>query len=262
MNIILFDCHSHTEFSADSEMKITEALKLLPKLGIGLCLTEHLDFDFPGEVLYEFNPELYFDSYKKLQRKNNLLLGIEVGMQKMTALRSAEFVKNQPFDMIIVSQHILEGYDIYYNEYYQNKSKKDAYHIYLQSIAKLLPLHSFGDVLGHVDYICRKAPYDDVQLNFNEFADDIDALWRAALENNIVPEINTRRFGDSAAVASLTPVYKRYHDLGGRYATIGSDAHTADSIGYKLTEAAQFLKNCGLTPAYFKQHELIPITKI
>nr|WP_269140634.1 PHP domain-containing protein [Pectinatus frisingensis] len=256
---ILFDCHTHTEFSADSVMKLTDALDIAQKLNIGLITTEHIDFDFPGSDIYEFDPIEYFDHYRKYQYNNSLLLGVEIGMQKQTAVRSKIFSQQSPFDMIIISQHIIDGYDIYYPEYFYGKDKLTAYRIYLQAIANMISLHSFGDVLGHIDYICRKAPYDDKELYYNDFAPYIDKIWQTALVNNVIPEINTRRFSNDISIKTLIPVYRRYHELGGKYATIGSDAHVPASLGSGLKKACIFLKKCGLVPVYFKNHQLIPM---
>lgn len=241
-------------------MKLEDALKITQAMGIGLITTEHIDFDFPGDDLYEFDTDEYFARYQQYRNSANLLLGVEVGMQQQTASRSEHFTQKAPFDMVIVSQHIIEGFDIYYPEYYQNKCKNEAYRIYLQNIADMLAIHPFGDVLGHIDYICRKAPYEDTQLRYDEFAPYIDKIWQTALTNNVVPEINTRRFTNKENITALAPIYKRYHEMGGRYATIGSDAHTIDAIGYKLAEAEQFLKRCGLTPVYFKNHQPVPMS--
>ena len=38
---MIYDSHIHTEFSADSEMKIAEALAAAGTQGYGLVLTEH-----------------------------------------------------------------------------------------------------------------------------------------------------------------------------------------------------------------------------
>lgn len=256
---MLFDCHSHTKFSADSKMDIETALASAKSKHIGLITTEHVDFNFPGDDLYEFSPSAYFSAYNKYKRAHNLLLGVEIGMQEQTVSRSEKFAESSPFDMIIVSEHVVEGYDIYFPEYYQNKTKEEAYSIYLKDIASLLLTHSFGDVLGHIDYICRKAPYADRELRYSEFSNYIDKIWAIALTTNIIPEINTRRFDNPLSIAALIPIYKRYHEMGGRFATIGSDAHRAEAIGHMLPEASQFLHECGLTPVYFKQHKLISI---
>lgn len=47
---MIFDSHSHTTFSADSEMKAADAIAMAEKAGVGLVFTEHLDLDYPGEM--------------------------------------------------------------------------------------------------------------------------------------------------------------------------------------------------------------------
>lgn len=236
-------------------MLLTAALAAAKQQNIGITITDHIDFYFPGDDIYEFDCQKYFSAYKKYRDNENVLLGVEIGMQDTTAEQSQQFAVNQPFDMIIISQHILENYDLYYNDYYQNKDKQTAYRIYLEALIKGMNLHSFGNVLGHIDYICRKAPYNDVHLYYDEFSQQIDKLWQCALDNNIIPEINTRRFDNNINPKHLLPIYKRYHDMGGQYATIGSDAHVESAIGYKFMDAVCFLKEAGLIPVYFKNQQ-------
>ena len=59
---MIFDSHSHTRFSADSEMEARAALRAAEALGIGLVFTEHLDVDFPGEDDFTFDPAAYWET--------------------------------------------------------------------------------------------------------------------------------------------------------------------------------------------------------
>ena len=60
---MLFDTHLHTKFSADSDMLLTDAIQSAEKQNIGLVVTEHLDFDYPGEDLFKFDPIKYMNEY-------------------------------------------------------------------------------------------------------------------------------------------------------------------------------------------------------
>ena len=45
---ILWDCHTHTSFSADSDTPMEEMVKKALQLGLsGICFTEHMDPDYP-----------------------------------------------------------------------------------------------------------------------------------------------------------------------------------------------------------------------
>ena len=56
---MLFDSHTHTEFSADSEMLASEALEMAERLGLGLVFTEHEDLEVAQDE-FTFDPEAYW----------------------------------------------------------------------------------------------------------------------------------------------------------------------------------------------------------
>ena len=255
---MLFDSHVHTEFSADSEMKAAEALAVAEKQGIGLVFTEHLDAGFTAKDGKEFSfvPHDYWQAYSHL-RGDTLRLGVEIGMRASTRDFSEEFSRQVPFDMIICSQHLVDDIDIYYPDYYAGKDKQEAYHRYFVQMAENLKAHSFANTLGHIDYICRYAPYEKPDIIYTDFADEIDAVLQTAIETDTAMEINTRRLGDRAALESLLPIYRRYKEMGGRFVTIGSDAHGDDAIGTHMQLACDFAESLGLMPVTFCQQHLV-----
>lgn len=254
---MIFDSHIHTEFSADSEMKAAEALAAAEKQGIGLVFTEHLDADYTSKEgkTFSFDPQDYWQAYSHL-RSNQLRLGVEIGMRESTRAFSEDFSRRAPFDFIICSQHMVDDLDIYYPDYYEGKDKQTAYHRYFVQMAENIRTHSFAQALGHIDYICRYAPYADVDIHYAEFADEIDAVLQAVIENDVVMEINTRRLGDRQALASLIPIYQRYRELGGRFVTLGSDAHTAEAVGAHLMLAYDFAEGLKLKPVSFSGQQM------
>lgn len=259
---MIVDSHIHTEFSADAEMKAEEALAAAEKQGIGLVFTEHLDADYtsPDGRSFSFVPQDYWQAYDRL-RGENLQLGVEIGMRPSTRDYSAEFSRQVPFDLVICSQHLVDDLDIYYPEYYEGKDKQTAYHRYFVQMAENLRTHDFADVLGHIDYICRYAPYEDPNITYADFADELDAVLKAALLTDTVLEINTRRLGDKEALASLVPIYKRYREMGGQFVTLGSDAHTPDAVGAHLQLAYDFAESLKLTPVTFRQRQMVNCQK-
>ena len=247
---MIFDSHSHTSFSADSDMTAEDALKAARARGLGIVFTEHLDVDFPGELDFSFDPAAYWKQYEPL-RVDNLHLGIEVGMQAGTAEASRAFVTRAPFDLVIGSVHLLRGIDIYEKECFEGREKDELYREYFRTMAEMIACHDFIDVLGHIDYIARTAPYENPELSYGAFADEIDAVLRTAVAQGVVLELNTRRLGSRRALKELAPIYARYHELGGRYVTLGSDAHGADAIGANFAAAEDFARAMGLSIVTF-----------
>lgn len=257
---MIFDNHAHTEFSSDSQMTLQEAIEAREKLGIGLTLTEHFDYDYVNTRTYKdkdfrFVPSEYWQQYGS-QRGENLQLGVEVGITDTCLKANQEFVAKAPFDLVIGSIHIINLMDLYYEDFYQGKSKEEAYGIYLRVMARELARHSYVDVLGHIDYICRYAPYEDKNIIYSQFHEEVDAVLRTALETDTIMELNTRRLGDKEEAEKLLPIYQRYYALGGRYVSLGSDAHTAQNIGMNFQAALELAEAAKLQPVTFTQRKM------
>lgn len=257
---MIFDSHSHTSFSSDSDMNAQEAAAKAASLGIGLVFTEHYDYDYCfsknfKDMDFRFDPEEYWKAYEPM-RGTNLRLGAEVGLTMASMAPNIEFITRAPFDMIIGSIHCVDGYDLYYPSYYEGKDKKAAYDKYLAIMADMAALNPYIDVLGHIDYICRYAPYDDRALLYDEFGDGINRVLEAVLATDTIMELNTRRLNDRQTALELMPIYKMYRQLGGRYITLGSDAHNVDAIGMNFSMARDFADSLGLQVVTFCRREM------
>lgn len=251
---MLFDSHFHTEVSSDSDLKLEAALDFAKQNNIGLISTEHYDYDFDGD-LFKFDVNEYFKNYSKY-RSENYLLGIELGLTS----KSLEFNKNlanNNFDYILGSIHIMDNQDIYY--YFKNikEDKKSSYERYLKLVIENIEKVDFIDSMGHIDYPCRYAPYEDSNLYYNEYEELFDKLFKILIQKNIVMEINTRRLDNNTAYESLLEIYKKYSEAGGKYVTIGSDAHNLENLGANFGKALKIARLAKLTPIYFKNRKIV-----
>ena len=251
---MIFDSHMHTKYSADSKMLAADAISKAQGLGLGVVFTEHFDYDIPGGIDFTFVPEDYWKEYESL-RGQSVRLGVEVGMEEIARQPATEFIKRAPFDLVIGSIHLLDRLDIYYPDFYVGKDKATAYHKYFNTMAEEAERGDF-DVLAHIDYICRTAPYDDPEIDYATFKDDIDRVLKIVIERDKVLELNTRRFNTRRAIKELVPVYSRYKELGGKYLTIGSDAHRVDVVGNYFDIALDFANELDLTIVTFCNRQL------
>lgn len=259
---MIFDSHSHTEFSSDSEMKAVEAIETAKKLGIGMVFTEHYDYDYIDclngnkDMDFRFNAKDYWAKYESM-RGEHLNLGVEIGLTEGSIAPNKEFIAQVPFDEVIGSVHFMENYDLYGPEYYDGKSKEEAFSKYLAMMSELVAKNSYIDVLGHIDYICRYNPYDNKELEYTSLSDGIDKVLKAVIENEVVMELNTRRLGESLPLKELVPTYKRYRELGGKYITLGSDAHNKESIGMNFKVAQDFAEALDLKIVTFRNRKMV-----
>lgn len=250
---MLFDTHVHTRYSSDSHMTIETAMQRADELGIGMILTEHMDWACP-EPDFIFDVKQYFKDYTKY-RSDKLLLGIEVGMQPACLEENRRLVQEHPFDYVIGSIHFVDNEDVYAESFYRSRTKREAYDRYFNAMLNCMKSYDFVDSLGHIDYIARYARYEDTEVYYHEFSDWIDEILKTVAQKEKAMEINTRRLIDSEAAARLLPIYKRFYELGGQMVTLGSDAHHPEHVGRRLDVAREMAEACKLKVVYFKQRK-------
>lgn len=251
----MIDTHLHSSFSTDSKMNIEEAMETAKEKGIGLTITDHMDLNYFDKSKFRFSVDEYMNKYSPL-RSESFFIGIELGMGNDVLKENKYMVESYDFDQVIGSVHMLGNDDIYMSSTYENKSKKDIFTKYLLTMIECVKSHHFVDILAHIDYMCRYCPYEDKEIYYEEFKDLIDQVLKEIIKNNIVMEINTRRLDNKNAFNNLTKIYKRYENLGGKYVTIGSDAHLKDDIGKNFKQGKEIAKMCNLKPVYFKNREM------
>lgn len=252
----MFDTHIHTNFSTDSKMKIEEVLQKIKQENLGAIITEHMDLNYRDSSMFRFNCEDYFKIYSSY-RTDNLLLGIEIGMNNKFSNEYKNLVKKYPFDYVLGSLHEMYDTDLYEaDELYKSKSKRELYEEYFFEMVSCINEHHFIDSLGHIDYICRYAKYEDTEIYYDDYKELIDNVLKAAINKGIVMELNTRRMGNKKSVYNLLKIYKRFKELGGEFLTIGSDAHSAETIGIHFNVAKEMAEACNLRIVYFKNRKM------
>lgn len=251
----MYDTHVHTEFSTDSKMKLEEAMAKAVIDNKQLILTEHMDLKYPQENQFIFDVNEYFKQYGKF-RSDDLLLGIELGMTEECLHEGKAIIESHPFDFVIGSVHVVDNFDLYYEDFYKGREKGEAYGKYLESMLTCVKNFHFIDSMGHIDYIARYARYKDKEIYYHEHAEIMDEIFRMLIANDTSIELNTRRFGQKAAIENLLPIYKRYAELGGKNITVGSDAHTPEAIGDAEKLAKEFAESCKLKIVYYKERKI------
>jgi len=247
----MFDCHIHTKYSTDSKLEIEDVIRRTQNMCIGATITEHMDINFPKPNEYIFNVEDYFKEYEKF-RNSKLLLGIEMGMMPSALAKCKSLSENYPFDYIIGSVHLVEGVDLFESEFYRNKTKKEVYSQYLNSILHSIKEYDFIDCLAHIDYISRYSQFSDKELYYEDYKEKLDVILKELAYREKALEINTKRFHEKSAVDNMKTIYKRFYELGGKLVVLGSDAHMEEAIGNNLNLAKELADSCKLNVVYFK----------
>lgn len=249
---MIFDSHVHTVMSCDADTTIAEAVRIAEEKGVGLVITDHMDWDFPAPFP-DFRVDLpcFFREYVPL-RSERLLLGIELGMTVESVDKCREIAVSQPFDFVLGSVHVLHGREVD-DSLYEECDEVAVYREYLLEAARLVDNVPM-DALAHIDYPLRTTSRE---LPYADYAAEFDALFAAMRRQGVCLELNTSRLKDEAAYANLTAVYRAYRESGGCYVTLGSDAHEPQEIADNFALAAEFLRETGLIPVHFCQRKMI-----
>lgn len=255
-NKILWDCHMHSSFSADSDTPMEQMIKKSIALGLsGICFTEHFDPDYPptpDQASFPLDFASYqaaFSSLKEIYSNQiSLHFGIELGLQPHLKESFDTLATEYPFDFIIGSSHVVHGKDPYYPSYYTQRSEETAYREYFESIIENLRVFSDFDVYGHLDYVVRYGPNQNKYYSYSNYKDIIDEIIKLLTEKGIGMEVNTGGFHYGLGQPNpCTDIIKRYRELGGEIITIGADAHKPEFIGYDFCKAAAILQDCGFS---------------
>ncbi|MBE5756738.1 MAG: histidinol-phosphatase HisJ family protein [Clostridiales bacterium] len=243
---IKMDLHSHSTYSYDGrstmEEYITEAIK--NKVDV-LCFTDHAELMSWFRKYYVLHYDKYFDEFKRLKEKYEgkikLLIGMEFGMPNVLT-EDFDYATKYDFDMIIGSMHrTIDG-----NPAFDDGSVSKLHY----ESTLLMVEHGGFDVLGHLDVHKR---YGFKVVESSEIEKEI---YKACIKNNIVPEINTSTFrmGMDEAMPTMSSL-ELYKSLGGKFVTVGTDSHSAETVGTNFERVIETLPD-GINLCYFEKRKI------
>lgn len=253
-NKILWDCHMHSAFSADSETPMEQMIEKACALGLqGICFTEHLDPDYPptpDQLDFSLDMKTYMETLfflkEQYQERIQVNFGIELGLQEHLGDFFRGLTQTAPFDFVIGSSHVVHGYDPYYDDYFAGREEYDCYREYFESILENLQSFDGMDVYGHLDYVVRYGPGKNKEYSYGIYSDILDEILRTLISRNIGIELNTGGYHYGLGEPNpCVDVIRRYRELGGEIITVGADAHTPDKVAYAFDKAAAVLEQCG-----------------
>lgn len=229
------DAHIHTKYSPDADKDATFDTYTAKAKECGieeLIFTDHLDLD-PAHPLFK-NPidyTLYFKDYNQRNRIDGVTtkIGIEIGYQPHTIQETMNIVNSYPFEYVILSIHYIDKMDLYTKEFFQGKTKKEAYQRYFELCLEAIQNTPRFDTFGHLDYIPRYSELGD--FDFEDYKDIIDKVLIELIQRNKNLEINTSGFLTENRQYPQHKIINRYIELGGKKLILGSDSHRVSELG-------------------------------
>ena len=250
----LADYHIHSTCSPDGNLTMAQLAQSAIEKGLQeICITDHVD----TIRWFTFEPRTDFDwaeaqrQYEEAQRlygdRLNIRLGAELGEAALSFERAEILLQSGPvLDYVIGSVHnaseklntfdycfIEKGDDAYYNTYIED---------YLAQTRKLVgwgKFHALGHLTLPLRYIRNNA---GLELTFDRWMDRIEDIFSVMIPKGIGLELNTNRGGGPLPAINIL---RRYREMGGEIITFGSDAHTAEYVGFQIPHYRQVLRQDG-----------------
>lgn len=242
----MFDFHMHSRVSFDGHDSGLALAQAAAAAGLReVCFTDHLDYDPTGTMQgMAFDTAAYRQEYDGLSLPGlTIRRGMEFGLLPDNQAQLRQDLRRYPFDFVLGSIHFVDGMDVYFQEYWQDKTVFQAERRFLEQTLACVQVHEDYDVLAHLTYIgktaCHPAPRP---LPYAEHRAILDEILTTLVRREKGLELNTSGLDRCGGFLPTADIFQRFHQLGGRIVTVGSDAHRQDRVGQYSRQACQLLK--------------------
>ncbi len=262
------DSHIHSENSFDGNDSVMMLCEQAVSLGLySITITDHCECNeyFKGNIHDSIQNSILNIAKARAyySGKINIYSGIELGQATQDPSAAQDALSLCDYDFVLGSLHNLKGMRDFYFLEYTEKNITSLLDCYFTELYELVTDDQF-DSLAHITYPLRYIAESSIQgFKLDLWQKQIDAVLSLLVKNDKALEINTsglrQKIGKTLPDAA---VLNRFRELGGRYITIGSDAHRWGDIASGIEDGLKLALECGFTHfTVFSQRKprLLPI---
>ena len=241
----MFDYHMHSIVSFDGHNTGLELAQAARDRGLKeICFTDHVDFVPQAAVqTMVFDVKRYSQEYDSLEVPGlKIRQGMEFGLTDGNQSLLLQRLSQRHYDFVLGSVHFVDGVDVYFKEYWQDKIPAQAQSRFLEQTLAMVSAHQDFDVLAHMTFL-MKSPFNPVRapLSFEAHREIMEEILKVLVRKGKGLEMNTSGVDRSVGFLPTVDVFRRFKELGGEIVTVGSDAHRTDRVGQYCTQAAEML---------------------
>ncbi len=262
------DSHTHSENSFDGKDSVVMLCDRAYQMGLySITVTDHCDCNdyYPNNVRQDIEGSIR-DTLKArglYAEKIKIYLGIELGQPTQDTKAAEEALSLGAYDFVLGALHNLRGEQDFYFLKYNEENAPKLLNRYFEEMMELIEDDRF-DSLAHLTYPFRYiAANPSLQITTVQYREQIDEVLNALVRNHKALEVNTSGLRQKIGVTLPDEaILRRFRELGGKYVTVGSDAHRWGDIGAGIEDAFRILQRCGYThfTVYQKREpEMLPI---
>ena len=229
------DYHLHTNHSMDGRQTMDELCRTMVERGVNeICLTEHIEPGHPEP--WADQPPVWENWLRDIEKARidyptlTIRAGVEIGDNPGFEQKIEEMLSPLPLDFRMLSLHLVNGRDCYFDGYFEGRTRDECYREYAEAKAASVLRWDNFDCVSHIGYVAKFAPFTGPErpLRYEDAPDAFDTLLRSVIERGKCIEINTSGYGTTGDALPHNTIVRRYIDLGGEIFTFGSDSHATD----------------------------------
>lgn len=246
---IPIDYHMHSNYSCDSDVPMAALCRAAVDAGIDeIGLSEHFDSHPYDECTGFLRVEEWWDEFYRckndFQPVLRLKAGIEISEPHQYPDEVDMLLDAHPWDYAIGSLHWIED-EIIFKDPYFNRSPEEAYEGYFLELQRMVETGRFN-ILGHIDIVKRYGFEHYGPFDVTAYEKLIRPILSTLAERGLALEVNTITLRRSIQETSpSSQVLSWFKEEGGRWISLGSDAHLASDVGANLEDAIQIIRSIG-----------------
>jgi histidinol-phosphatase (PHP family) len=256
------DAHMHTDLSPDSNVPIDAYAATALEHGIAeIAITDHVDFE-PGAPAFAYSTfadreRVVRDAAERWGPQGVAIrFGVELTYDRSWEADIRAHLAGHAYDFTIGSVH-----DRVSSPYSPSRvagwiAGRSLAEVVAPSFDEVTAAARSGlfDAIGHIDGVKRYV-YPHIRPEAFEAAPELyEPILRALVESGTALEVNTSGLRYTIGVTFPHPaIVARFHELGGRALTIGSDAHRAEHANWGLDDGYAIATTAGFTDLTFRR---------
>lgn len=250
------DTHTHSSNSFDAQDSVLDMCKRAAELSLSaIAITDHCECNFygePHEVFGDFKAQIRQSAIDTAEARDRfggtlkVLRGIELGEPAQNRKAVDEILNTYEYDFILASIHSIEGYE----DFYYLKYSCDNVHIllkkYFDEMLDMIKTCDF-DSLAHITYPLRYiVGRHGMNIDMRRYSSEIDGILESLVKADRALEINTSGLRQEIG-CTMPPadIVKRFHSMGGKYITVGSDAHNCNDLASGIEQGMRIAYDSG-----------------
>jgi histidinol-phosphatase (PHP family) len=256
------DAHVHTDLSHDSTVPLDDYARLAVERGIAeVAITDHVDFapSAPGygETTFEQRERIVRAGAERwAERGVAIRFGVEITWDSRYATDIRDHLARYQYDFVIGSVHIYRDSPYAADHvagWVSGRSLAEIVAPYFDEVAAGARTGLF-DAMGHIDFVKRFLTPHVTPADLAAAPELYEPILTALVKSGTALEINTSGLRSPAEEAFPSPaVVARFHAIGGRAVTIGSDAHTVGSFAWALADGYEYAAEAGFSSMAFRR---------